>query len=117
MHDAGLPSVSYRISADYGKVTIMKTNYSSSIDVLGTPVNMCTKINHSAEKNGVVIGSDLYRMVKKIWDVIAFNIDDESLACFSNSPAITSFILASLSNHNIKVSLNIWLMRNNNYYV
>jgi len=63
-----LPSLNYRISADYGKVTIMKTNYSSSIDVLGTPVNMCTKINHSAEKNGIVIGSDLYRMVKKFKD-------------------------------------------------
>ena len=61
-----LPSLNYRISADYGKVTIMKTNYSNSIDVLGTPVNMCTKINHSAEKNGIVIGSDLYRVVKNL---------------------------------------------------
>ena len=68
MKNENLPSLNYRISADYGKVTIMKTNYSSSIDVLGTPVNMCTKINHSAEKNGVVIGSDLYRMVKKFKD-------------------------------------------------
>lgn len=61
-----LPSLSYRISGDYGKVTIMKTNYSNSIDVLGTPVNMCTKINHSADKNGIVIGSDLYRLVKNL---------------------------------------------------
>jgi len=61
-----LPSMNYRISGDYGKVTIMKTNYSNSIDVLGTPVNMCTKINHSADKNGVVIGSDLYRLVKNL---------------------------------------------------
>ena len=68
MKNEHLPSLNYRISADYGQVTIMKTNYSSSIDVLGTPVNMCTKINHSAEKNGVVIGSDLYRMVKKFKD-------------------------------------------------
>ena len=59
-----LPSLNFRISVDYGKVTIMKTNYSSSIDVLGTPVNMCNKINHSASKNGIVIGSDLYRIVK-----------------------------------------------------
>ncbi len=68
MEKEHLPSLNYIISADYGKVTIMKTNYSSSIDVLGTPVNMCTKINHSAEKNSVVIGSDLYRMVKKFKD-------------------------------------------------
>jgi len=64
MKNEKLPSLNFRISADYGKVTIMKTNYSSSIDVLGTPVNMCNKINHSASKNGIVIGSDLYRIVK-----------------------------------------------------
>ena len=61
-----LPSLNYRISADYGEVSIMKTNDSSSIDVFGTPVNMCTKINHAAEKNSIVIGSDLYRTTKKL---------------------------------------------------
>lgn len=66
LYEENLPSLNYRISVDYGQVTIMKTNYSSNIDVLGTPVNTCTKINHSATKNGLVIGSDLYQMVKKI---------------------------------------------------
>ena len=61
-----LPSLDYRISADYGEVSIMETNNSSTIDVFGTPVNMCTKINHIADKNAIVIGSDLYRTVKKI---------------------------------------------------
>lgn len=61
-----LPSLNYRISADYGEVSIMKTNDSSSIDVFGTPVNMCTKINHAAAKNSIVIGSDLYRTAKKL---------------------------------------------------
>ncbi len=61
-----LPSLNYRISADYGEVSIMKTNDSSSIDVFGTPVNMCTKINHAAPKNSIVIGSDLYRTAKKL---------------------------------------------------
>ena len=59
-----LPPLDYRISADYGEVTIMKTNYSSFIDVLGTPVNMCFKINRSAKENGIAIGSDLYRTVR-----------------------------------------------------
>jgi len=61
-----LPSLNYRISADYGEVSIMKTNDSSSIDVFGNPVNMCTKINHVAAKNSIVIGSDLYRTAKKL---------------------------------------------------
>src|SRR3989304_5102901 len=36
------------------------------VDIVGTPFNMCTKINHVAEKNAIVIGSDMYRTVKKI---------------------------------------------------
>lgn len=59
-----LPPLNYRISVDYGKVTIMKTNYSTNIDVFGTPVNMCTKINHAATKNSLVIGGDMYQLVK-----------------------------------------------------
>ncbi len=61
-----LPSLNYRISADYGEVSVMKINGSSNIDVFGTPVNMCTKINHAAPKNSIVIGSDLYRTAKKL---------------------------------------------------
>jgi class 3 adenylate cyclase len=61
-----LPPLNYRISADYGEVSIMKTNGSSNIDVFGTPVNMCTKINHGATKNSIVIGSDLYRTAKNL---------------------------------------------------
>lgn len=61
-----LPSLNYRISADYGEVSIMKTNDSSSVDVFGTPVNMCTKINRAAPKNSIVIGGDLYRSAKKL---------------------------------------------------
>jgi len=61
-----LPSLNYRISADYGEVSIMKTNGSSNIDVFGMPVNMCTKINHAAPNNSIVIGSDFYRTAKKL---------------------------------------------------
>ena len=64
----GLPPVNYRISADYGSVTLMKSNTSESLDMIGTPVNMCSKINYAATKNGSVIGGDLYSMVKKFDD-------------------------------------------------
>lgn len=61
-----LPCISYRISADCGRVLIMNTTESASIDLIGPPVNMCTKINHCANHNEFVIGGDLYEMVKKI---------------------------------------------------
>ena len=60
----GLPSLDYRVSADYGKVVLMKSNNSSCQDLIGPPVNMCAKINHAASENGVVIGGDLYSMVR-----------------------------------------------------
>lgn len=60
----GLPCLNYRVSSDYGKVVIMKSNTTSSPDLIGPPVNMCAKINHAASTNGAVIGGDLYSMVK-----------------------------------------------------
>lgn len=64
----GLPNVDYRISADYGSVVLMKSSNSTSIDMIGPPVNMCSKINHAAATNGAVIGGDLYSMVHKFGD-------------------------------------------------
>lgn len=64
----GLPPIDYRISVDYGSVVIMKSNGSLVPDMIGPPVNMCSKINHSATSNGVVIGGDLYEMVKHFED-------------------------------------------------
>jgi len=62
----GLPSLSYRVSADYGNVVIMNTNNSKEVDMIGPPVNMCSKINHSAKSNEFVIGGDCYEVVKKL---------------------------------------------------
>ena len=63
-----LPPLNYRVSADYGKVTIIKSDNSSAIDIVGIPVNICSKINPSAPQNGAVIGSDLYQLVKDFDD-------------------------------------------------
>jgi class 3 adenylate cyclase len=62
----GLPAVDFRISADYGTVFFMKTSINDSIDLIGTPVNMSSKINRLSAKNQFVIGSDLFQMVKEL---------------------------------------------------
>ena len=59
----GLPTIDYRISADYGSMSIMKSNL-SSVDLIGTPVNICSKINSQAPVNGIAIGGDLREVVK-----------------------------------------------------
>jgi two-component system, OmpR family, response regulator ChvI len=60
-----LPPVSYRISADYGRVEVATTVTSGAEDLFGPTVSMCAKINSQAEPNGIVIGGDLYEVIKR----------------------------------------------------
>jgi two-component system, OmpR family, response regulator ChvI len=64
LHSENLPSVSYRISADYGRVEVATSTSSKGEDLFGSTMNICAKINSMAEPNGIVIGGDLYRIVK-----------------------------------------------------
>ena len=59
-----LPPVSYRISADYGRVEVATSTSSRTEDLFGSPMNICAKINSMAEPNGIVIGADLYQIIK-----------------------------------------------------
>lgn len=61
-----LPCLNYRISMDYGSVILMRSSDSPSIDMIGTPINMCSKINRSAPENGIVIGGDVHEMIKRV---------------------------------------------------
>jgi len=64
--EKALPVLDYRISSDYGPCAPMRYSGSTSPDLIGPPVNMCSKINRSAAVNGIIIGSDLYEVVKDI---------------------------------------------------
>ena len=59
-----LPPVQYRISADYGIVMIANQANSKNKDIFGIPVNLCAKINHYAKPMSMVIGGDLFQIVK-----------------------------------------------------
>ena len=64
----GLPAPNYRVSSDFGKVVLMKTQSSVFNDLIGPPVNMCAKINHRAKNNGYVVGGDFFEHVKTLQD-------------------------------------------------
>jgi CheY-like chemotaxis protein/class 3 adenylate cyclase len=65
LHSENLSSVSYRISADYGKVEVAtSTSSKGREDLFGSTMNICAKINSMAEPNGIVIGGDLYQIIK-----------------------------------------------------
>lgn len=67
MHEMDLPDVRYRISSDYGRFSIAKSLTSQSYDLFGPTMNMCAKINSKAAPNSMVIGSDLYQMLKSVF--------------------------------------------------
>lgn len=64
----GLPKLNYRISADYGVVSLMKQSNSEEMDLIGPPVNIVSKINRMAIKNGMVVGGDFHEIVKGLSD-------------------------------------------------
>ena len=42
----GLPTINYRISANYGKVELATSSNSNSVDLFGPTINICSKINY-----------------------------------------------------------------------
>jgi class 3 adenylate cyclase len=73
-----LPPVNYRISADYGKVSIAKSLSSQNEDLFGPAMNICAKINSMAKLNGLVIGKNLFDLVRRL-DEYLFIPSDEGL--------------------------------------
>ena len=65
-HDEHLPEITYRISADYGRVEVARSLSSFNDDLFGTTMNICARMNHLAYAKGFVIGSGLYQLVKQL---------------------------------------------------
>src|SRR5215203_4741192 len=63
-HSGNLPSINYRISADYGQVEIAAARGSTRKDLFGRLMNMCAKINSKAPSNSMIIGHDLHEIVR-----------------------------------------------------
>lgn len=66
MFSEKLPPVRYRISADYGEVSVARSLSSMSEDLFGSAMNICSKINSRARPNGLVIGESLFAVVKAL---------------------------------------------------
>jgi two-component system, OmpR family, response regulator ChvI len=70
------PSVTYKISADYGKVEVAKSMTSIEEDLFGPTMNLCAKINSKAPANHMVIGGDLYLLLKSFYSQAPFKHGD-----------------------------------------
>jgi class 3 adenylate cyclase/CheY-like chemotaxis protein len=60
-----LPPFNYRISLDYGVLDLALVGDYSQIDLFGTTINLCSKINSaSSVSNEIIIGDNFYRILK-----------------------------------------------------
>lgn len=70
MFSEKLPPIRYRISADFGEVSIARSLSSINDDLFGSAMNICSKINSKAKPNGLVIGESLFGIVKALQDYV-----------------------------------------------
>ncbi len=106
LHSENLPSVSYRISADYGRVEVAtSTSSKGGEDLFGSTMNICAKINSMAEPNGIVIGGDLYQIIKSFSFVNGYEFRElEGYSTgFGNSYPLYA---AALSNNTRGIDIN-----------
>jgi class 3 adenylate cyclase len=60
-----LPPFDYRITIDYGVIDLALVGDYSQIDLFGTTINLCSKINTSSSiPNEIIIGDNFYRILK-----------------------------------------------------
>jgi len=70
LNENHLPPIRYRISGNYGVMELAMSLNSNNVDLFGPTLNVCSKINHLAPPNGMVIYRDLY-------DILTENIASE----------------------------------------
>jgi CheY-like chemotaxis protein/class 3 adenylate cyclase len=65
-----LPPFSYRISMDFGKLDLALVGDYSQIDLFGSTINLCSKINSSlSNANQIIIGDNFYRILKSFSNI------------------------------------------------
>ena len=66
------PPFNYRITIDYGILDLALVGDYSQIDLFGSSINLCSKINSSSLSipNEIVIGDNFYRILKSFSNII-----------------------------------------------
>ena len=65
------PPFNYRITIDYGILDLALVGDYSQIDLFGTTINLCCKINSSSLSvpNEIIIGENFYRIIKSFSNI------------------------------------------------
>ena len=68
-----LPPFNYRITIDYGVLDLALSGDYSQMDLFGSTINLCSKINSSSSlsiPNEIIIGDNFYRILKSFSSVV-----------------------------------------------
>ena len=68
-----LPPFNYKISMDYGVLDLALVGDYSQIDLFGSTVNICSKINSSSSlspQNEIIIGNNFYRILRSFSSIV-----------------------------------------------
>ena len=113
----GLPPVSYRISADYGRFQIAKTKSSRGDDLFGSTMNLCAKINSLAKPNSMIIGNDLHLIACKSRNYHFAVAGSYSIEMLKQKYSVYSVLRKSLSQEQVESDARILRMKNMNIII
>ena len=64
LEEKNMPELDYKISLTYGSVKVAQSTTSNISDIFGPTVNRCFKINSLCPKNSLVVGINMYKILK-----------------------------------------------------
>ena len=90
-----LPPFNYRISLDYGVVDLALSGDYSQIDLFGTTINLCSKINSSLSiPNDITIGDNFYRILKSFSSIVnSYNFINNGEYTITESNRYSTYIV------------------------
>ncbi|HKR74384.1 MAG TPA: response regulator [Candidatus Nitrosocosmicus sp.] len=86
-----LPPISYRISMDYGMVEVALAANNKEVDLFGSVVNECAKINSLSKFNGLSIGKGLHDLLTQSDYCNEFEIKENKLSLNKSNDSLISF--------------------------
>jgi class 3 adenylate cyclase len=89
-----LPTIDYRVSASFGPVSIVENENFDVEDLFGSTVNTCSKMNHLAHPNSLIIGSALH---DKLIDTKKFTFNPEKMFQVSDQLSYMTYSVKEIS--------------------
>ncbi|HET9774743.1 MAG TPA: response regulator, partial [Nitrososphaeraceae archaeon] len=94
-----LPPFSYRISMDFGVLDLALVGDYSQIDLFGSTVNRCSKINSSLSiANQIIIGDNFYRILKSFPSIANnYNFINNGECMITETIGYTTYIIKKVN--------------------